>query len=135
LREALAAAAEKFGMTFVLPSQAALAEAGRLLDMLPAADFAAFSATAKSAGGNVAMAGSLVWSDEALGWVADWRLDARGESRRWGISGVSFDAAFRTAAAGAAQILSGHGAGVATPPAPGSRAPAHRRGARRRGGR
>ena len=109
LREALAAAAERFGMTLALPSRAALSEARLGVETLPAADLATLDATIESAGGDVAMAGSLVWSDEALGWVAEWRLYSLGESYRWQISGVSFDAALRSAAAGAAQILSGHG--------------------------
>ena len=51
----------------------------------------------------------MVWSEQALGWIADWRLRAGGESYGWQISGVNFDDAFRSAMAGAAQILSGHG--------------------------
>ena len=47
------------------------------------------------AGGDLALAGSLVWSDEAMGWVADWRLAASGGDHRWGERGVGFDEAFR----------------------------------------
>ena len=50
-----------------------------------------------------------MWSDEALGWIADWRLTFAGQSYAWRVSGVSFDDAFRNALRGAAQVLSGNG--------------------------
>lgn len=51
----------------------------------------------------------MAWRDEALGWVADWRLLANGKDYRWQVRGVSFDDAFRNAMLGTAQILSGNG--------------------------
>jgi hypothetical protein len=60
-------------------------------------------------GGDLALVGNMLWSEEALGWIVDWRLSAEGKSYRWQIRGVSFEDAFRNAIAGAAQILSGHG--------------------------
>ena len=56
-----------------------------------------------------ALAGSIVWSDKELGWIADWRLAANGATYRWQVRGVNFDEAFRVAIRGAAQILSGNG--------------------------
>ncbi len=109
LREALAAEAGRLGVPALLPDQAALAATGLSLEALPAADLAALDGIAKSAGGDVALAGSLVWSDAALGWIADWRLAWHGKTYRWQIGGVSFDAAFRSGLGGAAQILAGHG--------------------------
>jgi uncharacterized protein len=108
-REALVAAAGQFGMPMALPDQAALAAAGLSYPELPAVDLPSLDATAGALGGDLALAGNLLWSEEARGWVADWRLDARGKSYGWQIRGVSFDDAFRHAMAGAAQILSGHG--------------------------
>jgi hypothetical protein len=67
-------------------------------------------AVTKAAGADQALFGSLIWSDKALGWVAKWRLDFEGRTYRWEIRGVSFDAAFRNALRGAAQVLSGNGA-------------------------
>ena len=61
-------------------------------------------------GGAVALSGNLVWSDKALGWIADWHLGVEGKIYRWQIRGVSFDDAFRNALYGAAQVLSGNGA-------------------------
>jgi hypothetical protein len=50
-----------------------------------------------------------VFSDKALGWIASWRMEHRGKAYAWSVRGVNFDAAFRNALFGAAQILSGHG--------------------------
>jgi hypothetical protein len=109
-REALAAAAEGLGMPLAMPSEVALAKAGLGLEDVAAADAAGLEAAAGKVGGDVALAGSLVWSDRALGWVADWRLASGGDGTfGWRISGVSFDDAFRNGMRGAAQILSGHG--------------------------
>jgi hypothetical protein len=56
----------------------------------------------------IALHGTLRWSDDAAGWVGDWHLDWRGRDHRWGISGVSYDDAFRNAVGGAMGVLSGH---------------------------
>jgi hypothetical protein len=90
-RDAFTAAAEKYGLLLVLPSAAAVA---------------AGSVQPASA---VPLAGTLVWSDQAGGWVASWRLSWHGQVYAWGVKGVSFDDAYRNAARGALQILSGHG--------------------------
>jgi uncharacterized protein len=108
-REALADAAERFGIPMALPDQVALAKAGLDSESLSTVDLPRLDATARTMGGDLALVGSMIWSEEALGWIADWRLGAEGKSYRWQISGVSFDDAFRNAMAGAAQILSGHG--------------------------
>ncbi|MDX8452588.1 DUF2066 domain-containing protein [Mesorhizobium sp. VK9D] len=76
---------------------------------LLAADMARIEKLAKKAGAVRALAGSIVWSDKDLGWIADWRLADRGKTYRWQVRGVSFDEAFRVAMRGAAQILSGNG--------------------------
>ena len=76
---------------------------------LRAAEMAKLDQLAKEAGSARALAGSLVWSDKELGWIADWRLAEGGKTYRWQVRGVSFDEAFRVAVRGAAQILSGNG--------------------------
>jgi len=108
-RDALATAAERLGLSMVLPGETMLAGAGLSAETLAAADRSRLDATARASGGDVALAGDLVWSQEALGWVADWRLDLGGRTYRWRIAGVSFDQAFLSAMRGAAQILSGNG--------------------------
>jgi hypothetical protein len=108
-REALADAAERFGIPIALPDQAALVKAGLSYESLSTIDLRRLDAAARTMGGDLALGGSMLWSEEALGWIADWSLGAQGKSYRWRIRGVSFDDAFRNAMAGAAQILSGHG--------------------------
>ncbi|RUW74428.1 MULTISPECIES: DUF2066 domain-containing protein [unclassified Mesorhizobium] len=74
-----------------------------------AADIAGLDQLAKKAGADQALAGSIVWSDKDLGWIADWRLGDGGKTYRWQVRGVTFDEAFRVAIRGAAQVLSGNG--------------------------
>jgi hypothetical protein len=109
MRGALAEAAERVGLPALLPAEAMLAAAGLKAATWPPAD-RAVDAAVRSAGGYLALAGRLVWSEKALGWVAEWQLSAEGRTHRWQVRGVSFDDAFRNAMRGAAQILSGHGA-------------------------
>jgi hypothetical protein len=87
---------------------AALADTGLSDQELAQADPSSLDATTKKIG-DLALVGSMVWSEKTLGWVADWRLAAPGGAYRWQIRGVGFDEAFRNAMAGAAQVLSGHG--------------------------
>jgi len=92
----------------LLPDEATLSEAS--LDFASIAEGSApMEAAAAAAGGVVPLAGTLVWSDAELGWIATWRLPFGGEDHRWQIRGVSFDDAFRNALRGAAQVLSGNG--------------------------
>jgi uncharacterized protein len=83
-REALAAAADRFGLPVVLPDAAMLEGDPSRLD-------------AQALGSDVVLRGELVWSDRALGWTAAWTLDAQGKTHRFGIRGVNFDTAFRNA--------------------------------------
>jgi hypothetical protein len=108
-REALAAAARQLALPITVPNEAGLAAAGATFPALAAIDPAMLDAAAKSAGGDQALVGRLMWSDQSRGWIAEWRLAFGGELYRWQIRGVSFDDAFRTAMRGAAQILSGNG--------------------------
>lgn len=107
--ESLASVAGRVGMPMALPTQAALAKAGLSFEKFPAANLADLDAAAKTIGGDLALVGNMVWSDEALGWIADWRLVVEGKTYEWRIRGVNFDGAFRSALRGAAQILSGNG--------------------------
>jgi hypothetical protein len=85
-REALLAAARLYGMVVALP--------------------ATMGVPKHPAG--IALHGTLSWSDAAPGWVGQWHMSWRGREQSWGISGVSFDEAFRNAVAGAMGLLSGH---------------------------
>ncbi len=108
MRFSLASAAEKLGLTMKLPTEAEMTKAALTATTLPKVDIAKLDQSARADGGT-ALAGSMVWSDEALGWVVDWRLAAKAKTYQWQMRGVGFDDAFRNGMAGAMQILSGHG--------------------------
>jgi hypothetical protein len=108
-RDALRAAADRRGMEIVLPSEAALAKSnldGTEPKTVPSSTLASFAA---EQGGDVGLAGQLVWDDRQLGWATQWRIDWHGGSYHWQIHGGTFDEAFRRGIGGAAQILSGNG--------------------------
>lgn len=110
MRIALDEASSRIGLPVTVPTASQLADSGFSTDPAAPADEAALAAAATAAGGDHPLAGSLTWSDTAMGWVAEWHLYVDGERYRWGTEGVSFDAAFRNALRGAAQVLSGNGA-------------------------
>jgi hypothetical protein len=108
-RQSLLAASLKRGMPIALPDTAALAAAGVSFDGLATAHWPPLDPLAKRTGGDLALAGTLVWDEPALGWIADWHLYWQGSMHHWRVGGVSFDDAFRGAIGGALQIVSGHG--------------------------
>jgi uncharacterized protein len=64
---------------------------------------------AKVAGGDAALVGTLDWSDQEHGWIADWTVSVNGKPVHWQKKGISFDDAFREGFSGAALALSGNG--------------------------
>ncbi|WP_245286569.1 DUF2066 domain-containing protein [Bradyrhizobium sp. ARR65] len=108
-RESLLGAAMKRGMSVVLPSSAALEKLGVTLAEASKAASSQPASAAAELGGEVALAGHLVWSDQELGWATEWQIDWQGRQHRWQLRGVTFDEAFRRGLGGAAQILSGNG--------------------------
>jgi uncharacterized protein len=109
MRESFVNAADPLAMRIAFPKASLLSESGLDDRTLHETDMAALDKAAKQAGADQALAGSIVWSDGELGWIADWRLATGGKSYSWQVRGVSFDEAFRVAMRGAAQILSGNG--------------------------
>jgi uncharacterized protein len=109
-RQALAAVAARRALPLVLPKQALLDAERLTYDALAARAPPALVPAAKMAGGDAALSGTLVWTESALGWSGSWHMAAQGNDYRWGVSGVSFDDAFRNAIDGALEILAGHGA-------------------------
>ena len=107
--DAFEAAARPFAMAIIVPNKAMLVSRGLTATALAGTAQQELDTLAKTIGGDVALAGSLVWSDRDLGWVADWSMTENGKIHHWRIRGVSFDDAFRNAIAGAAQIASGNG--------------------------
>jgi hypothetical protein len=110
MADSLKAASVPLGLATLLPD-ASTATARQLdFDRLSQARTGELVAATAEVGGDVALAGTVIWSDAERGWVADWRMDAGGKPYRWRTSGVSFDEAFRVAMRGSARILSGNGA-------------------------
>ena len=108
-RDSLLAAADKRGMRIVLPTRAALEKSAVTVADLSTLPSAVLASVTANHGGEIALVGHLVWSDQDLGWVTEWSLEWQGQVHRWQFRGVTFDEAFRRGIGGAAQILSGNG--------------------------
>lgn len=108
-RLSLSEATAQRGVPLVLPSARFAAAEHVDLGALAAAAPRRRHALARALGADAALVGTLQWSEAERGWQAAWRLSWRGRDRRWRISGVSFDDAFRDAIDRAMGILSGHG--------------------------
>jgi hypothetical protein len=109
MRDSFTNAAGGLLMAVAFPTSSLLSVAGLDEQKLRDADPALLARIAEQAGADQALAGSIVWSDDELGWIANWRLATAAKSYKWQVRGVNFDEAFRVAARGAAQILSGNG--------------------------
>lgn len=109
MQGSLLAAAQLPALPVALPARSLLDRNKFDFNALQGAGMKDLDTLAITADGDQALAGSLVWSDKDLGWVAEWRLAVKGKLWRWGARGISFDDAFRLAMRGAAQILSGNG--------------------------
>jgi hypothetical protein len=109
-RQALIASARRYGLPVVFPTRAEIDASGLTPNALKQPDPAALAAIEKQAGADRVFAGHMRFSDQALGWIAEWRLPDGAATTRWGIEGVNFDEAFRNAIRGSVQVLSGNGA-------------------------
>jgi hypothetical protein len=107
MREALASAAQRYGLTINLPSVATLQ--GNQINIDTAEITDRLSRVAELSDSELPLVGDLRWSDAALGWIVNWRLVVNGRRHRWSVSGVNYDEAFRNAVRGAARVLSGNG--------------------------
>ena len=106
MREALANAAQRYGLTVNLPSVADLQVNQINIDTAEITPADRLLRVAELSDSELPLVGGLRWSDAALGWIANWRL---GRGHRWSVSGVNYDEAFRNAVRGAARVLSGNG--------------------------
>ncbi len=110
MRFAVAAAAAKTGLPpIILPTEADLSARGWTVKTLDAVKPTEAEALARADGGGAAVAGHIVFNETALGWIVKWRMAYAGKTYRWATRGVNFDAAFRHALAGAAQVMAGRG--------------------------
>lgn len=116
MRESLGNAVQRYGLNVVLPAAEPLRANGITPDAGPTLVHgkanALAEALAKVAGGDQPLVGDLTWSDKAHGWIATWRISARGRQFVWSVSGINYDEAFRVALRGAMRVLSGNGAPV-----------------------
>ena len=107
MREALANAARRYGLTVSLPSVATLQSNQIRVDTATITSGDRLLRITEMSDSELPLVGDLRWSDAALGWVATWSLDASGRRYRWSVRGVNYDEAFRNAVRGAAGVLSG----------------------------
>lgn len=108
-RESFMSAAWLTGMPMVLPSTMTINEAGMSAEKLATAKPEDLTEIARASGGGTVLVGSIAWNKGMLGWKGDWRLYSPDGPHHWQIQNVNFDAAFRSAMRGAAQVLSGNG--------------------------
>jgi len=101
-RGAFATWAGELDMKARIPSEAELAGWGVTADRLP-------TDMPPSPDGETIVAGTLDWSESLPGWVGQWHCRCRGVEHSWGISGVSYDAAFRNLIGGVMLLASGNG--------------------------
>jgi hypothetical protein len=109
-RESLLLQADRLGIPLALPKAGDLQAAGLDLESVAKAEPAALADRARRLGADLPLVGTMRFSDEVHGWIAEWRLGAKGRTWKWQVRGVNFDEAFRSAMRGAALILSGKGA-------------------------
>ena len=109
MREALANAARRYGLTVSLPSVATLQSNQISVDTATITSGDRLLRVAELSDSELPLVGDLRWSDAALGWVATWNLEVSGRRYRWSVRGVNYDEAFRNAVRGAARVLSGSG--------------------------
>ena len=109
MREALANAARRYGLTVSLPSVATLQSNQISVDTATITSGDRLLRVAEMSDSELPLVGDLRWSDAALGWVATWNLEASGRRYRWSVRGVNYDEAFRNVVRGAARVLSGSG--------------------------
>ena len=109
MREALANAAQRYGLTVNLPGVAILQANQINVDTAASISIGRLLSVAELSDSEFPLVGDLRRSDTALGWIVNWRLEVNGQRHRWSVSGVNYDEAFRNAVRGAARVLSGNG--------------------------
>jgi uncharacterized protein len=102
-RGSLAAAAAQYGMPLRVPSEAELAAWGVAPGGFPEPRVAPQD-------GRMMIAGTLEFAEAAPGWIGHWRMRWRDADYVWTISGVNYDAAFRSLIRGATRVAAGRGA-------------------------
>jgi hypothetical protein len=101
-RGSFAVAAGQFGLRIRFPSDAELAAWNVSTDHFP-------TGWPASGHSEAVIMGTLDWSETLPGWIGKWRMRWRGADLAWGISGVSYDAAFRNIVRGVVLVASDAG--------------------------
>ncbi len=104
MRESLDAAAERAGLTVALPRQADLA--ARRMDQQTSPE-KPDDAAALAPAGDAVLSGRIVFSERALSWIEEWRLDAGGRQTAWQSRSTTFDDTFRNVMRETLQRLAG----------------------------
>ena len=102
-RSSLAAAAARYGMPLHVPSEGELADWRVSPGGFP-------EPRAAPEDGQMLVAGTLEFAEASPGWVGHWRMRWHGADYAWSISGVNYDAAFRSLIRGATRVAAGRGA-------------------------
>ncbi|MCB8823143.1 DUF2066 domain-containing protein [Microvirga rosea] len=108
-REALDAASQQIGLPVRLPHEKALLAANIRTDEVRQFGVSEARDVANSIGADLTLQGTMVFSDEAQGWIVDWHLYKHPSLVHWKVKGVNYDEAFRAGLRGAVQVLSGNG--------------------------
>jgi hypothetical protein len=109
IRAAFDDAASALAIPILFPKTKDLRQIGVDAGTLPRTGMPVLDAFAGEIGGGRALAGSIVWSERELGWIAEWRFFDGTGTAIWQVRGTSFDKTFQNAMRGMAQILSGNG--------------------------
>jgi hypothetical protein len=91
----LSSAAEKRGLTVVLPPQDAVGDSTSVVKALVAE------------GAEAILKGRLKWDDELLQWMTNWTLSWQGKTLVWASRAVTFDEAFLVGLGTTGQFLAG----------------------------
>jgi uncharacterized protein len=102
-RGSLATAATQYGLPLHIPSDAELAAWQVAPGGFP-------EPRAAPEDGQMMVAGTLEFSEAAPGWTGHWRMRWHGADYVWGVSGVNYDAAFRSLIRGVTRVAAGRGA-------------------------
>ena len=101
-QDSFATAAQQFGMSVRVPSDAELLAWGASVGHFTGEPL-------PSSAGEAIVVGQLDWSEILPGWIGKWRMRWQGADYGWGISGVNYDAAFRNIVRGVVLAASGAG--------------------------
>ena len=99
-------AAHEFGLRVRFPGKAELGAWGASAERFPSR---AARLPAGQMPSEMVVLGTLRWNETLPGWIGRWRTRWHGVVYAWGVSGVTYDDAFRDIARGVLLLAAGHG--------------------------